>query len=1062
MCCGIMFSVRAFLLRWDLLEDASAMHTTRHPLIAHFFRVGAVAALAAVAVLAIVVVEFPGDRASAQAGSLPAVREPVADCGAGNTLTGRTQKVVDVLMVYIIAGNNPGQVVNDCTDVTPFRMARIRGSIDLRNLGLREIRSGDLAGPGGQGVNNAQISVLLDGNELTTLPSDAFQGLGQVHTVNLTDNAISSLPSDAFDDVKDTLQTVSLGGNELTTLPSGTLSGIPNLNAVTLDRNAITSLPANTFDGNTSLTSLNLNDNFLKSDGLGFLTHTGFTSLTTLQLDDNVLTHDGSGPNVDLPAGASGIFRNHTGLGTLSLRSNRLKTLPSNAFMGLGNLNILRLQDNLLSDLPSGAFTGLTSVFALGLDHNMLGRSASFDPMVFNPMASSLSSATTLGLWIRNNGLSATQLTALNTYATTNTFNVLTADTPAPLYTPPPTYPTRSAPGTVANPAASTCGAGNPLQGRSQWLVTQLVSDLTSRATCADVTTDDLEGIRTLSVASGRIPGFTANDFAGMTELRSLTLGGTADTTAILSLPSGLFSANTKLRVLNLPYNYLTAWPTSALSGLTDLRELDLSYNHIPSIPTGALSSLTKLRVLNLRGNQIATIPDAAFDGRTSLRRLWLDGNPWTGLSIGHFAYRSLTGLRDLRVGATLVRATAAHQADLESLLPAIGAGYWPAAVMTEPPPTPTPTATATPEPDAPTATPEGTATSTPTRDERIQLAIVSRIAPTVRTLSVTAGDRIRLEFSVWDIQDGRDDDLLQERNVPISWSDNGSGTFTEFGGSIANGNGEPDDRAVIYTAPSLPGRYVVTAAFVQTWRCDGSATDCAATFTVNVQRAAVAPTAVAPCPTTGPVPGTIADAEGAQYAPVTPAEGGRFDGDDGGFYLTVPSGALPSCAIIGIRMESLGPSTGSYAQGISNVLAGDTYRVTAVNRSTGAQLDGFQLSLPARVCVPLPDRFRQNLTGVNLVRHLGDVASPLTSSVVTDSVNGLSVCGNVSLLPTDVTVAGPDRGVDVSPVPTPGPSSELPEAGGSAPSYAWVLLAVVVGLVLLTGIGRIWQDSRG
>ena len=1028
------------------------MPTIRHPLIVQFLRVGVVSALAAVAVAAIVVVEVGGDRASAQAGSLPAVREPVADCGTNSVLTGRTQKVVDALMVPIIAGNNPGQIVNDCRDVTAFRMARIRGTIDLRNLGLREIRSGDLAGPGAPGVINPQISVDLRGNELTTLPSDAFQGLGQVHTINLEDNAISSLPSDAFDDVKDTVHTVNLRRNELTTLPSGTLSSWSGLRTVVLEGNALTSLPANTFDG-SGVTSLNLNDNFLKSDGLGFLSHTGFTSLTNLDLDDNVLTHDGStGSDADIPSGA---FSNHTGLGVLSLDRNRLKTLPANGFTGLGSMSILRLNSNLIADLPSNAFTGLTGLTALGLNDNLLSTTmGGFDHTVFSPLTG-LTSA--LGLYVQSNGFSATEISAITAYMVpangfTNSPSVRTAAIPLP------TYPTRSAPGTVANPAASACGAGNPLQGRSQWLVTKIVADLTSRATCADVTTADLAGIRTLSVTSGRIPGFTVNDFAGMTELRSLTLGGTADTTAILSLPSGLFSANTKLRVLKLPYNYLTAWPTGALTGLTDLRELDLSYNQIPSIPAGALASFTKLRVLNLRGNQIATVPDALFQGASSLRQLWLDGNPWTGLSIGHFAYRSLTSLRDLRVGTTLARASAADQANLESVLPAIGVGYWPAAVMTTPPPTPTPTPTptATPDPDAPTD-PDATATSTPTRDERIELAIVSRIAPTVRTLSVTAGDRIRLEFSVWDIQDGRDDDLIQERNVPISWSDDdGAGSFSEFGGSTTNGNGEADDRVVIYTAPSLPGRYVVTAAFVQSWRCDGSASDCAATFTVSVQRAAVAATPAAPCPPTGQVADTIADADGEQYAAVTPAEGGRFDGGDGsGIYLTVPAGALPDCEVIGIRMYSLGPSS-AYMSGVRTVLAGDTYRVAAVNRSTGQPLDGFQMTQPARVCVPLPDMFRQNLTGVNMVRHVGDVASPLTSAIVSDDVNGLSVCGNVSLLPSDVTVAGPASAAVPTPAPTPSVDSELPEAGATAPSYAYILLALLIGILALTGISRI------
>ena len=1027
------------------------MPTIRHRLFVQFLRVGVVAALAAVAVAAIVVVEAPGDRASAQAGSLPAVREPVADCGTGNVLTGRTQKVVDVLMEQIIAGNVPGATqISNCSQVEAGHLWRVRGTIDLRNMGLREIRSGDFAGPNHPTAN---IVVDLTGNELTTLPSDAFQGLGQVTTISLQNNAITSLPSDAFNDVKDTVTSVHLNGNELTTLLSGTLSGFSVLRTVNLETNALTSLPANTFDG-SGVTSLGLNDNFLKSDGLGFLTHTGFTSLTYLVMDDNVLTHDGStGSDLDLP---SGVFSRHTGLQTLSLQRNRLKTLPANAFTGLTSMVILRLNSNLIANLPSNAFTGLTGLTALGLNDNLLSTTTGgFDHTVFSPLTGLTSS---LGLYVQSNGFSPTEISAITAYMVpangfTNSPRVRTAAIPLP------TYPTRSAPvGTVTNPVASTCGS-SPLQGRSQWLVTLIVADLTSRATCADVTADDLAGITVLNLGrgrfTGRIPGFTVNDFAGMTRLRHLDLGLNTDTTAILSLPSGLFRENTKLRSLTLKYNYLTAWPADALTGLTDLRWLDLSYNLIPSIPAGALASFTKLRVLNLRGNQIATVPDAVFQGASSLRQLWMDGNPWTGLSIGHFAYRSLTSLRDLRVGTTLVRATAADQRNLESVLPAIGVAWWPAAVMTEPPPTPTPTPTATATPDA-TEDPDATATSTPTRDERIELAIVSRIAPTVRTLSVTAGDRIRLEFSVWDVQDGRNDDLIQERNVPISWSDDdGAGTFTEFGGSTTNGNGAADDRVVIYTAPSLPGRYVVTAAFVQTWRCSGAATDCAATFTVNVQRAAVAATAVPPCPTTGPVPGTIADAEGAQYAAVTPAEGGRFDDAEAGIYVTVPSGALPGCDIIGIRMYSLGPSS-AYMSGVRTVLAGNTYRVAAVNRSTGQPLEGFQMSQPARACVPLPDMFRQNLTGVNMVRHVGDVASPLTSAIVSDDVNGLSVCGNVSLLPSMVTVAGPSSAAVPTPAPTPSVDSELPEAGGGAPSYAWVLLALLVGVLGLTGISRI------
>ena len=112
----------------------------------------------------------------------------------------------------------------------------------------------------------------------------------------------------------------------------------------------------------------------------------------------------------------------------------------------------------------------------------------------------------------------------------------------------------------------------------------------------------------------------------------------------------------------------------------------------------------------------------------------------------------------------------------------------------------------------------------------------------------------------------------------------------------------------------------------------------------------------------------------------------------------------------------------------------------------------------PANVCVPLPAELRANLVGVNLVRHIGDVVSPLTSSVrVGSSEDGMVVCGAVSQLPSVVSAAGPER-AGTSPTPTVS-VVDVPATGGGAPSYAYVLLAIVLGLVLLTGIGRIWQD---
>ena len=106
---------------------------------------------------------------------------------------------------------------------------------------------------------------------------------------------------------------------------------------------------------------------------------------------------------------------------------------------------------------------------------------------------------------------------------------------------------------------------------------------------------------------------------------------------------------------------------------------------------------------------------------------------------------------------------------------------------------------------------------------------------------------------------------------------------------------------------------------------------------------------------------------------------------------------------------------------------------------------------------MPLPDEFRATLAGLTLLRELGGGVQELTSTVRRDSATGFALCGAVSEFPAVVVAASRgDFGVTVAPTPTL--EVEVPATGGGAPTVLYVMLAFVLGLLVLTGIGRIFR----
>ncbi len=324
--------------------------------------------------------------------------------------------------------------------------------------------------------------------------------------------------------------------------------------------------------------------------------------------------------------------------------------------------------------------------------------------------------------------------------------------------------------------------------------------------------------------------------------------------------------------------------------------------------------------------------------------------------------------------------------------------------------------------------------------------APISRIEPTIRSVTVSAGDLIRIGVDVYGAQDIKDNGLAD--GIGFLWSDgDGGGEF--------NGNG----REVIYAAPELPGTYTISVspAF---WACRAPATDeirCEAKFEITVRRASAA---VEPTPEPrnpeGEIPTVLADSEGEQYQVFTPEGGGTFTGDASS--LEAGPGAVPNGEIIGLRIAEgdAATNTGKTHQRYS--LGGRMYGVHVVDGS-GEMVSEYVLDTPARVCVPLPDALRSNISDLALVAINSDDSLMILAAQVRISTAGTTVCGNLSNLPASVAV-GSAGAPAALPTATPELAPEIPDTGGTAPTsnfafWALLLGTAAVAVVTFIAIGR-------
>ena len=156
--------------------------------------------------------------------------------------------------------------------------------------------------------------LILQSNELRSLPEETFRGLKSLKWLWLNVNEFRELPEELFADLS-ALRVLLLHGNDLQELPPRAFSGL------------------------SSLVELTLHDNDLKSVPEGVFNH--LKRLKWLRLDYNELS--------DVP---KGVFQGLDSLYSLRLRQNPLGELPKGVFDDvLDTLNYLQVDPDLKADL---------------------------------------------------------------------------------------------------------------------------------------------------------------------------------------------------------------------------------------------------------------------------------------------------------------------------------------------------------------------------------------------------------------------------------------------------------------------------------------------------------------------------------------------------------------------------------------------------------------------------------------------------------------------------------------------------------------------------------------
>ena len=338
----------------------------------------------------------------------------------------------------------------------------------------------------------------------------------------------------------------------------------------------------------------------------------------------------------------------------LSLRRNRLSTLPEDVFLGLDSLEQLILEGNQFANLHPDLLAPLDNLEWLNLANNKL-----------DDITSGLF-ATVQGLRYLNlygNGLDRLRADAfsdlLNLEFLSLRNNTIT-NMPEGIFT----DMRRLRHLNLGENRLSDLPSGL-LRGLRE--LTNLYLHENRLTRLPQSIFNDLENLELLTLGDNALDSLTNDVFNNLKKLRGLWLYRNN----LEVLPTGLFASQSDLVALWLYSNPLRVLPQGAFDGLPKVEILGLHDNDLVELPPSApFRALASLRILRLEYNQITELIGDSFDGLVNLQHLDIRGNRITSVPPNLFFGLSSLYSLDLRAnpGSPFMLTLEAERVDSEDL----------------------------------------------------------------------------------------------------------------------------------------------------------------------------------------------------------------------------------------------------------------------------------------------------------------------------------------------------------------------------------------------------------
>ncbi|XP_075975148.1 toll-like receptor 7 [Anticarsia gemmatalis] len=464
--------------------------------------------------------------------------------------------------------------------ITNCKILRLPGNVfeGLRGLKTLKIRSMN-----NEWGNNKELELSLG----------AFNGLRELHTLDLAHNNIRKIPSDLFCALENIIA-LNLTHNKIKfvdELGFGHKCG-STLQTIDLSHNDIMSLPADS----EILHLRRLTQLFLQNNKINELPGEVFSDLLSLKvvnLSDNAISY--------LP---EGLFYNTREIREIYIQNNELETLPKRIFNRLEQLLVLDLSANKLrSDhIEDETFGGLIRLIVLDLSHNAVAR-------ITRNMFKDLFFLQILNLY--NNSVAFIEDNAFSPLFNLHTLNLGQNKLQA-----------------IEDHVFNGLFILNKINLNNNML--SYISENAFR-NCSDLKELDLSSnkmtkvpeailqlpfLKSLDLGENLLTEITNNSFQNLLQLTGLRLIDNQ----IGNLTAGMFWGLPSLQVLNLAKNKIQSIETETFQKNTQLEAVRLDGNYISDI-NGVFVALTKLLWLNLSENHLVWFDYAFVPG--SLK--WLD-----------------------------------------------------------------------------------------------------------------------------------------------------------------------------------------------------------------------------------------------------------------------------------------------------------------------------------------------------------------------------------------------------------------------------------------------------